>query len=68
MATIAERFYEVIVNTIFGELNCNEWYTAHLDAIRGITTVILCGVVILFVIGLVYAVGRFFGAILSGRR
>lgn len=66
--TIAERLYHQIVDTIFGAIPDNAWYTTHLDAIRGITTVILVGVVLCVCVGVVVAVMRFLGGLLGWRR
>lgn len=66
--TIAEMLYNQIITTIFGEIPDNIWYTANLDVIRGITTVVLTGIVLFVCVCLVVAVIRFLGALLSLRR
>lgn len=66
--TIAEQIYQTIVDVLFGNITGNEWYTAHLDAIRGITTVVLCAVVLFIVVWLVVSVIRFLGSIIDFRR
>lgn len=68
--TIAERFYEFVVTTLFGEITGNEWYTAHLDVIQGATTVVLVGVALLLAFALIAAMARFLASIfdIRGRR
>lgn len=61
--TIAEMLYSQIVNGIFGEIPDNIWYTANLDVIRGIVTVVLTSVVLLLCVIIVVAVMRFIGSL-----
>lgn len=68
VTNIALRMYEWISTTLFGEVIANEWYSSHLDVIRGVTTVIMCGLVVLIALWLVVAVGRFLGGIFGMRR
>lgn len=63
--TIANSMYEWVVSILFGDITTNEWYTSNLDAIRGITTVVLCAVVVLFALWLVVAVWRFLASIFT---
>lgn len=65
--TIAKSMYEWICNVLFGDIPQNEWYTANLELIRAITTVVLCGVVVLGAIILVVAVMRFLGGLFRGK-
>lgn len=65
--TIAENFYLWVVTALFGEIPQNEWYTTHLDAIQGITTVILCSLVLLLAIAIITALWRFCTSILTRR-
>lgn len=66
--TISQSIYEWVVEILFGEITENLWYNTHLDDIRGITTVVMCAVVVLFALWLVVAVGRFLGGIFGMRR
>lgn len=59
--TIAEKIYNEIITLIFGVIEGNEWYTAHLDAVRGILTVVLTCLVILIAFAIVVATIRFIG-------
>lgn len=65
--TIALSIYEWVSNILFGDVVDNAWYTSHLDVIRGITTVVMCGIVVLFALALVVAVMRFLGGIFRGK-
>lgn len=62
--TIAQSIYYWVVNTLFGEIPNNTWYTSHLDVLRGAFTVAMCCVVVFFAIWLVVAVARFLGRLL----
>lgn len=62
--TISQSMYDWIVNILFGELPQNTWYTNNLDVIRGITTVIMCAVVVLIALWLVVAVVTFLGRLM----
>lgn len=61
--TIAEMLYNQIVNEIFGEIPDNIWYTANLDVIRGIVTVVLTSVVLLLCVIIVVAIMHFIGSL-----
>lgn len=61
--TIAEMLYNQIVNEIFGEIPDNIWYTANLDVIRGIVTVVLTSVVLLLCVIVVVAIMHFIGSL-----
>lgn len=65
---IAQYIYVWICDTLLGAIPENNWYSANLDVIRGVFTVVLCAVVVLFALALVIAIARFFGSLVDLRR
>lgn len=68
LGSFAEQFYTWLSTTLFGEVPQNVWYTNNLDVIRGVTTVVMCGLVLLLGLALVVAVIRFMGRLFDFRR
>lgn len=64
---IAQQAYEWIVETLFGEITDNVWYSQNLDIIRGISVVIVCSIVFALAVGLVIGIWRFFERCLGVR-
>lgn len=64
---IAQQIYDWVVNTLFGEIIANAWYTQNLDKIRGIFTVVVCCIVFALAVGLVVGIWRFFERCLGVR-
>lgn len=64
---IAQYVYEFIVNTLFGEITDNLWYTNNLDKIRGVGTVVICILVFSIAVCIVIAVLRFLSHLISMR-
>lgn len=65
---IAQYIYIWICDSLLGAIPENNWYSANLDVIRGIFTVVLCAVVVLFALALVVVIARFLGSLVDLRR
>lgn len=60
-------------NYVIGILNAsavegNAWLTANIDKIQGITTIVLCALVIVIAVAIGVAVLRWFGSLFNFRR
>lgn len=58
---IGQEIIKWVYETLYPETIQNNWIITHYEAITGITTVVICSMIVLFAFGIVAAIWRFLG-------